>query len=380
MRTILACGDIGGLRSDCRSLFEGCASALLSADLVIGQLEAPISDRGERAPNARLAMRCPPGMAMALRSAGFKAMSFAGNHCMDFGAQAFYDTLAHADAASLVLAGCGPDVDSACAPQWLDAGGLRVALVAACSILPDGYEAQSDSPGCAPLRAFTHYEPVEHDQPGLPPRIHTFCLAADLDRLRDSVSAARERADLVLVSMHWGIHMVPHVLADYQIEAAHALVDAGADAVFGHHSHLLKGIELYRGKPIFYSLGNFAIEQPHVWDPEISRSASFRHLVSLNPSWSTGSAYMLPEITRATGLAKLVILADGTIEARFVPAWIGNDCVPQIAIPGSDGFRRVVEVLNEATVRAGFSTSFEVNGQELVLLARGMTPPPLALG
>ena len=109
----------------------------------------------------------------------------------------------------------------------------------------------------------TVYEPAEPDQPGTPAGIRTFAHRADLDALLDSIRSARRRADVVLLSLHWGLHMVRATLADYQIEVAHAAIDAGADAILGHHPHLLKGVGFHRGRPIFYSLGNFAIEQPH---------------------------------------------------------------------------------------------------------------------
>jgi hypothetical protein len=59
--------------------------------------------------------------------------------------------------------------------------------------------------------------------------------------------------------MHWGVHIVPGLIADYQVEGGHAAIDAGADLIIGHHAHMLKGIEVYKGKVIFYSLGNFCL-------------------------------------------------------------------------------------------------------------------------
>ena len=68
----------------------------------------------------------------------------------------------------------------------------------------------------------------------------------------------RKQVDIVALSIHWGIHFIPAVLADYQREVAHAAIDAGADVILGHHTHILKPIEVYKGKVIFYSLANFA--------------------------------------------------------------------------------------------------------------------------
>jgi poly-gamma-glutamate capsule biosynthesis protein CapA/YwtB (metallophosphatase superfamily) len=370
MTTILACGDVGVKRADCASMFAGCSPTLQSADLCFAQLETTISERGARAPNARLAMRSPPAMASAARTAGIDVMSFAGNHCLDYGYEAFADTLQHAAVAGIALCGAGPSLAAARRPALLDISGVRVALLARSSILPEGYAAEADKAGCAPLRAHTVYEQIERDQPGTPARISTFADRSDLAALLDDIRAARAAADVVLLSLHWGIHMVPTVLADYQIEVAHAAIEAGTDAIFGHHPHLLKGIEFHRGRPIFYSLGNFAIEQPQVWDPAIAGSASFRNLVSLNPTWQLDQVYMLPRITRITGIAKLARLEGGEWDVRFLPAWIGDDSAPQMLSPNDSRFSEVAEFVFRSSRDANFHTEFAVQGSELLVRPR----------
>jgi poly-gamma-glutamate capsule biosynthesis protein CapA/YwtB (metallophosphatase superfamily) len=348
-------------------MFTGCAATLRRADLCFAQLETTISEGGAKVPNARLAMRAPPVMARAARDAGIGVMSFAGNHCLDFGYEAFHDTLRHAADAGITLCGAGETLLAARRPALLDVSGVRVAVIAASSILPEGYAAEAGKPGCAPLRAHTAYDSIEHDQPGTPVRISTFAHQGDLRAMLSDIRAARAVADVVLVSLHWGIHMVPAVLADYQIEAAHAAIDAGADAILGHHPHLLKGVEIYRGRPIFYSLGNFAIEQPHVWDPDITHSASFKNLVSLNPQWNMDQVYMLPPVTRLSGVAKLVFLAHGQWEVRFLPAWIADDSSPQLLAAPDPRFAQVAAFIAESSRAAGLNTAVSVQGNELLL-------------
>jgi poly-gamma-glutamate capsule biosynthesis protein CapA/YwtB (metallophosphatase superfamily) len=366
--SIMACGDIGVKRAEPASMFSGCAP-LRAADLRFGQLETTVSERGAPVPNARLAMRAPPATLKSVKAAGFDVMSFAGNHCLDFGYEAFTDTLRHAAEANILLCGAGDSIEAARQARVIEVAGVRVAFLALSSILPEGYAAEVGKPGCAPLRAHTVYEQIEHDQPGTPARVRTFPNREDLQALCDSVRAARSHCDAVLVSIHWGIHMVPTVLADYQIQVAHAAIDAGADAILGHHPHLLKGIEIYRGKPIFYSLGNFAIEQPHIWDPAIVSSASFRHLVSLNPSWDLRQLYMLPPVTRLTGVAKLTRQSEASWEVRFLPAWIGEDSAPQILTSASPHFVQVTEFLERSSAEAGLNLAIEVDGDELMLSA-----------
>ena len=367
MITILACGDIGVKRADCDSIFAHCAPALRSADLCFAQLETTVSEGGAKVPNARLAMRAPPAMAAAVRGAGIGVMSFAGNHCLDFGYEAFHDTLKHAAAADITLCGAGPTLAAARRPALIEVAGTRVAVLAASSILPEGYAAEVDKAGCAPLRAHTVYEQIEHDQPGTPAHTRSFAHRGDLDALLAGIRAARAAADVVLVSLHWGIHMVRSALADYQIEVAHAAIDAGADAIVGHHPHLLKGVEFHRGRPIFYSLGNFAIEQPHIWDPSITASASFRNLVSLNPTWNMDQIYMLPPVTRLTGIAKLVRDARGQWQVRFLPAWINDDSSPQLLEASDPRFAEVAAFLAQSSQEAGLQTHIAADGDELLL-------------
>jgi poly-gamma-glutamate synthesis protein (capsule biosynthesis protein) len=358
--TVLAAGDVGAKRRDLDSMFVGCRAALQAADLAFGQLETTISDRGAIVPNARLAMRAPAAMAAAAKRAGFDVMSFAGNHCLDWGYEAFDDTLRHATDAELLLCGAGGDIAAARRPALFDVGGMRVAILAASSILPEGYAAGENKAGCAPLRAHNVYEQIEHDQPGTPARIRTYPNREDLAAICGSIERAAAEADIVLLSVHWGLHMTEAVLADYQRIAAHAAIDAGAHAVLGHHPHILKGVEIYRGRPIFYSLGNFAIEQPHVWDPAIVETASFRHLVSLNPDWDLNRGYMLPEDTRLTGLARLVVRDGRVEEIGFLPAYIEDDGAPRMLLADDPAFDRVRAYLERVSRTAGFATRFDL--------------------
>jgi poly-gamma-glutamate capsule biosynthesis protein CapA/YwtB (metallophosphatase superfamily) len=367
---ILAVGDVGAKRNDLGSMFAPVASLLREAPVVFGQLETTVSDRGAIVPNARLAMRAPSSLAPALADAGFTMMSFAGNHCLDWGYDAFDDTQRHMADGGVLLAGAGATLADARRPVIQVYDGLRIAMIAVNSILPEGYAARTDKPGCAPLCAHTFYEQIEHDQPGTPARIRSHADRDDLTALLASIRSARAEADIVLVSLHWGIHMVRGSLAEYQVEVAHAAIEAGADAILGHHPHLMKGVGFHRGKPIFYSLGNFAIEQPHVWDPAIVKTDSFRHLVSLNPSWTMDATYMLPEETRITGIARLVVRERGIAEVRFRPCWIGDDSAPRPLGASDPLFARVRDYLVEVTTAEGLATVMTIDGDELLLSAK----------
>ena len=371
MMTLMACGDVGVKRAEPDGMFLQCASTLRKADIAFAQLETTVSERGTPVPNARLALRAPPNTLNSIRSAGISVMSFAGNHCLDYGYEAFHDTLQHAAAADIALCGAGESLEAARRPTLRNVAGVRIAFFAACSILPEGYAAEAAKPGCAPLRAHTIYEQIEHDQPGTPAIIKSFAHRADLQALCAGIERVRGAVDLVFVSLHWGIHMVPTTLADYQIEAAHALIEAGADAIVGHHPHLLKGVEFHAGKPIFYSLGNFAIEQPHIWDPAIANTASFKNLVSLNPRWNLDQLYTLPPVTRLSGIVKFIRQPDGRCETRFLPVWIDDDSAPRVLGAADVHFAEVRDFLLASSREAGFNLEIARDGDELLLRGEG---------
>ena len=243
---LYAVGDIGPSRPDPDSLFVHTRAELARADVAFCQLELCITQRGQRLPQCRHTDRTSVKSAHALREAGFDVVSFAGNHCMDWGVDGLTDTIAALKGAELQVVGVGENIAVARQPVFMTAKGQRIAYLAYSSILPIGYWAEESRPGCAPMRAWTLYEQIEHDQPGTPARVHTFPNRDDLDALRDDIARARAQADFVVVSLHWGIHFIPGIIADYQRDVGRAAIDAGADIILGHHAHILKGVDVYK--------------------------------------------------------------------------------------------------------------------------------------
>ncbi|MEI9806234.1 MAG: CapA family protein [Pseudolabrys sp.] len=121
---------------------------------------------------------------------------------------------------------------------------------------PPAAPAAFGKPGIATLRVTAE---AECRGPHEPARVRTAPDADDLRMLLADVEALREKVDVVVLSLHWGVTWVPRVIADYQVIVGHACIDAGADLILGHHAHLPKAIEIYKGKAIFYSLSNFCM-------------------------------------------------------------------------------------------------------------------------
>src|SRR3990167_10981468 len=173
IHTVLATGDLAMDRDDYDACFAGTAAVLRAADVVFGPLETSFAEKGVRLPQARHAVIARREGAAAVGRAGFDVISMAGNHVMDWGHEAFFETRGHLEKAGMSVVGAGANIAEARRPVIRTLGdGTRVAFLAYSSILPHSYWADERRPGCAPMRAFTVYEQIEHDQPGTPARVH----------------------------------------------------------------------------------------------------------------------------------------------------------------------------------------------------------------
>jgi poly-gamma-glutamate synthesis protein (capsule biosynthesis protein) len=198
-------------------------------------------------------------MAKIFTDCGFDAVTIANNHMYDFGPDALLDTRALLLEKGIQVTGAGKNLDEARQPAIVERHGITVGFLGYCSVIPEGGEAGADKVGIAPLRVRASYEPRG---PHAPVRVRTEPEAEDAQMILDDIVALRRRADIVIPVFHWGVIWVPRVIADYQVAMARACIDAGADMVLGHHAHVPKAIEVYKGKAIFYSLSNFCITKP----------------------------------------------------------------------------------------------------------------------
>jgi poly-gamma-glutamate synthesis protein (capsule biosynthesis protein) len=373
-RSVLtAVGDISIQRDDPGSIFDLVRPQLRAADVTFGQLEAPISRRGVPQVHHRGPIRLEPSVAAALQSSGFNVLSGAGNHCMDYGGVALDDTIQFLTQAGVKIIGVGADLTQARLPAYFETAGGRLALLAYNTILPDGYWATRDRPGCAPVRISTVYEPIEEELLTPQARVLTYARREDLNALRADIVAAREQADMVGLSMHWGLHYVPAQISDYQVEIAHAAIDAGADIILGHHPHILKGIEVYKGKVIFYSLGNFAFDFTSTPEATERRLQRFRERglleylnFSIEPEWIS-SRYVFPADSRKTMLARCVLANQRIERVSFVPALINREAQPRPLKPDDAEFCGVVEYVKWCSDDQSFGTQFWVDDSEVVI-------------
>lgn len=366
MVSICAVGDVQAWRENVEEMFDNVRDVLKKADISFGNLEMVISERGQLQVHTRTPTPRHPGTLAALKNAGFDILSLANNKCMDYGIDALLDSIELLRCKGISVVGVGRDISEACAPVHLVRDGLRVAFLAYSALLPEGWAAAAAKPGCAPIRILTHYVPTEY-QPEAPVRILSVPLPEDKEALLEQVRAARSRADVVVVSFHWGLHWVRAKLTMYERDLAHAVIDAGGDLVLGHGPHLLKGIEVYRGKPVLYSLGNFAFDLPiEFFTGRSTTYAALRTVYSMEPD-PNYPTYAFPPDARKTMIAKIEMDENGIRRLSYLPVSITKQGTPEILSLTDPRFAEVRDYVEAISHEQGLETQFSVEGAEVVV-------------
>ncbi|MBE8520569.1 CapA family protein [Amycolatopsis sp. H6(2020)] len=238
MITLVLGGDVT-LQGRATSAFGQLEPLLKGADLRFVNLEGPVD----------------AAAAEALKSTGIDVVSVAND------APHPATSLAVLDHAGIAHCGAGANLDAAHAPAVIERSGEKAAFLAYTS-LRRPFAAQPDFPAVAQAFATTAYQPDPHvaEIPGRPPLVRTMPVPDHLDRLVADIKQAKSDHDHVVVSMHWGLPGAE--LAEYQVTYGRAAIDAGADLVAGHGSPTIQAVEVYRGRPILYSLGNLVADRP----------------------------------------------------------------------------------------------------------------------
>jgi len=338
--TMVLSGDLHVQREDPESIFAFTAGYLREADLFFGNLEAAVTDRGkptEAKGAGGATFKSEERMFPAYTHAGLDAVGLANNHSMNYGTDGLLRTIELLEAAGIAHAGGGNNISMAREPAVVDRKGNRIAFLSYSSVFVPPFAAREDRGGIPTVRVSTAYEPQARlaEVPGSPPIIRTFPDPADAAAMWEDVQKARQAADVVVISWHWGLSPASGgvgQIVSYQEEMARAAIDAGADIVLGHHPHVLQAIEVYKGRPIFYFMGNFAFDL-------------FR-----------GRA-------QTTALARCLI-RDGAIkEIAFLPAFINENAQPALA----DTTKGSAIVEHVQAVSAKYGTSFTVRDQDVVI-------------
>lgn len=244
--TIVVVGDVVLSREQPEEAFAKVINELKSGTFSCCNFEAPISNKGTPQYAKYETLHSPPEMIKGFLHAGFKVVSLANNHSMDYGAEGLIDTIETLDQSGIFHAGAGRNVEEARQPAFFDAGGMRFAFVSFATEAFMGYGANAYKPGIALLRQDPLYGPS--------------CLNPDdVETLAEVVKGAKKEADFVIAAFHWGLSQ-SRALIPSQVLLGRTAVKSGAGLVIGHHPHVLQGVEVYRGSLILYSLGNFVFD------------------------------------------------------------------------------------------------------------------------
>lgn len=200
-------------------------------DIAFMNLEGPVSDHGHNV-GSKYSFRFEPRVATAIKDAGFDIVNVANNHAGDWTLAAFKDTLSYLDTQGVLYTGGALTKSQAETPTIIDVRGTKIGFLGFTDEGPNWLEAQDNQSG--------------------------ILLASD-PRFSEIISNAKQHVDVLVVSFHWGVEYSAH--NERQSSLGHTAIDNGADIIIGHHPHVPQDIELYKDKPIVYSLGNFIFDQ-----------------------------------------------------------------------------------------------------------------------
>ncbi|MFT4081307.1 MAG: CapA family protein [Nocardioides sp.] len=375
--TVAAVGDLVLDEPDPASFLAPSRPVLSAADVTIGHIEVPHSHSDVQASLDVPAPPADPGALTAVAEAGFDIVTLAGNHVYDAGADGVRDTVHHARAAGLRTAGAGPDLAAARRPALLSAGGTTVGVLSYNCVGPREAWAASQKAGAAYVKVLTHYE-LDSATPGGPPTVYTFVAPDSQREMARDIAALRDQVDVTVVALHKGIGHTPAVLADYEVPLTHAAVDAGADLVVGHHAHIMRGVEIYRGVPIFHGLGNFVTVTRALnggGDSAERRAWAERRLQMFgfapDPRMPT---YPFHPESRNTAIAWCSFADSRLTEVALRPCWIDDDARP-VPLTDERAAAPVADYIADISRRAGFDTEFAWAEDRLLVSTPGHRQP-----
>jgi len=218
--------------------FLKIADELKKADILFGNLEGPISDKGTKV-GSIYSFRNDPKAIEGLSYAGFDVISLANNHAFDYGREALEDTFLRLKTAGIDYVGAGFNEGEAyggSTPVIKEIEGTKIGFLAYTNLGPETWKATERNSGIAWINE------------------------NDFEKIKKDIENAKSQADILIVSLHSGEEYLSE-LTQFQIEFSKAAIDSGANIIIGHHPHDIQRNEKYKDCWIFYSLGNFVFDQ-----------------------------------------------------------------------------------------------------------------------
>lgn len=216
---------------DYSKLFEN-VSELKKADILFGNLEGPVSDKGNNV-GSKYSFRMNPVVLDSIKNIGFDILSFANNHVGDWNKDAFIDTLSRLKEANILKTGAGLNIEEASSPTIIEKNDIKFGFLGFSDVGPMHMEAKENQPGI---------------------------LLTNNPDFNKIIKNAKDKCDVLIVSFHFG-EEYQETHNKRQEDLSHKAIDNGADIIIGHHPHVIQDIVWYKEKPIIYSLGNFIFDQ-----------------------------------------------------------------------------------------------------------------------
>ena len=207
---------------------------IIKGDIAVANLECPLTDSGNAIlKRPELIFKGSELNGAALKGAGFDLLNLANNHTMDQGREGLINTIKVLEGSGILPFGAGMTRSEARKPVFVEKGKTRIGFLGYSDFPPEGYMYDEEKADVA---------------------------RPDIKSLSEEVGRAREQCDFLVVTFHWGKEF-DYYPGDRQREMAHAAIEKGADIIIGHHPHVVQSVEAYKGKLVFYSLGNFVFDR-----------------------------------------------------------------------------------------------------------------------
>jgi len=317
--------------------FKRTKSLLKKGDVVIGNFEGFISTNSSM--TGKFIFRASTSVINGLVNAGFNVLTLANNHILDGGYEGLSSTLKILKRGGILFTGAGMNLKEAITPAVIKIGKKKVAVISCTTVVPKSYYATEKKYGVVPA-----------------------------DLIVDEIKKLRVFYDHVIVSIHWGKELCEYPTKK-QIKYAHSFIDAGAEMVVGHHPHVIQGIEVYKGRIIAYSLGNFIFD-----NPSLPTSESFILCLKLLPRKKIVEVYPIfrrkgvPRILMKGEIGERIIEKIIRLSNEFGTKIIKDSHALKVVIPTSNEYiqvdksRMVLEYLKDGKILYSFPVALGMKG------------------
>jgi len=387
--TLLFGGDMS-VGENSAFYFEGVNELLDGADIRMAQLEEPfVSEVTDFAGINRTTAVLSPLIGK------FDLLTLPGNHFYDFGDRGVKDTIDWCNDNGIVSCGGGMNIEEASKPGFFEKDGVKFGVLAYNAQGPKSSFADTDKAGTAFVNFKRAYIPVnqldqrrtrlENDVWELKKPVHmdedfmalNFIDEESYNTVSAQITQAKAQCDILLVYFHKGYVHKPVTVAPYERLLCRMAIDSGADAVMASHSHILHGIEMYKGKAIYHGLNNFVMWVPHlspsfkgkIFDTKDSNNEEWikrrveRFGFVPDPDYPT---YPFHPDSVYCMTAKLIIENKKIVSFRYVPMKVEKDGRPYVHGHTEKG-QEIFDYVEKITREAGLNAKFSWDGDDVVI-------------